>query len=69
LPEIDKIKLLIRYLRPENQTDPKKVLGRMSNLEPIPYNQPDVLDDDAYPITQTCTDITEKNEMQLKGTS
>jgi hypothetical protein len=56
-------------LRHGNQTDPKKILGRMSNLEPIPYNQPDVLDDDAYPITQTCTDITEKNEMQLKGTS
>jgi hypothetical protein len=56
-------------LRHGNQTDPKKILGRMSNLEPIPYNQPDALDDDAYPITQTWTDITKKNEMQLKGTS
>jgi len=27
----------------------------MSNLEPIPYNQHDVLDDDAFPIIQTWT--------------
>lgn len=39
----------------------------MSNLEPIPYNPPDVLDGDAYPIAQTWTDINKKNQMQLKG--
>jgi len=38
----------------------------MSNLEPIPYNPPYVLDGDAYPITQTWMDIIKKSQMQLK---
>lgn len=56
----------------ENQTGPKRNLGIEPNLEPIPYNPPDVLDDDAYPISQTWTDIKKKkkkNQMQLKNTS
>jgi len=32
---------------------PKENIGDMSNLEPIPYNPHDVLDDDAFPIIQT----------------
>lgn len=44
----------------------KNIMGIMSNLEPIPYNPPYVLDGDAYPITQTWTDIIKQSQMQLK---
>lgn len=32
----------------------------ITNLEPIPYNPPDVLDDDAHPVSQNWTNIKKK---------
>lgn len=52
----------------ENQTGPKRNLGIEPNLEPIPYNPPDVLDDDAYPISQTWTDIKKKKKEESNAT-